>query len=135
MLKRVVRSADNPHVDKGSRRRIRQAARGHDGVTLVEVIVATFLTALVVSAFGSATVGALVSNRLSEHRVAANQLVNERLERMKAQSWSSLTSQIATPSGPTSVQRQAVTFTITPTVAWLTGTPVAQSVTKLTVAG
>src|SRR3954468_16450940 len=126
MLKRVVRPAENPHVDKGGRRRLRSIPRGHDGVTLVEVIVAMFLTALVVSAFGSATVGALVSNRLSEHRVVANQLVNERIERMKAQSWSSLTSQITTPSGASQVQRQTVTYTVTPTVAWMTGTPVAR---------
>lgn len=104
------------------RDRLRAVVQQDDGVSLVEMMVAVMILAIVLTALASASITALAGVRTAEGQVGANQLASEVLERLQSSPWASVapvapaTSYTTTPQTTT---RGGYTYTSSVVVRWV----------------
>ena len=95
--------------------RIKQRIDADEGLTLIEMLVAFFIVAIVLTALTSTLMASLRSIVSSESRLRATQLANEVLEELQAWDWDDLENY--EPDDP--VTRANMTYNVTVVVDWV----------------
>ncbi|MBW3578288.1 MAG: hypothetical protein KY462_11230 [Actinobacteria bacterium] len=99
---------------------IRERTSPEDGVTLVELLWATVILAVVLAAMAASSVASIAGTTSANGQVAANQFANEVVERIRDERWTTLvpTGTPVNPSYP-AVVRKGVTYTPTVALTWV----------------
>ncbi len=100
---------------------IRERTSHEDGVTLVELLWATVILAVVLAAMAASSVASIAGTASANGQVAANQFANEVVERVRDERWTTLVPAAGTPVNPSypAVVRKGVTYTPTVALTWV----------------